>query len=60
MSEEKRVRWYSSLSKLLASCFCGNGDGKNVDGSKMAGPEGTMVAAAKHFSGAHKLRLDSG
>ena len=59
MSEEKRVRWYSSLSKLLASCFCDNGDGKKVEGgSKMSAPDETMVAAAKNFSCAHKVKLD--
>ncbi|KAL6969670.1 hypothetical protein U1Q18_029377, partial [Sarracenia purpurea var. burkii] len=64
MSEEKKVmmRWrHSAFFKSVSSCFYASGDRKKVKGSKAssaAGPEETMVAAAKHFSSTHKVRLD--
>ena len=52
-------------SKVLSPftwCFFGSdGEGDDARGSKAVpknGPEATMVAAAKHFSSAHKVRYN--
>lgn len=51
----------SSLFAKLFSWFCISSGGENEKSSKGAaaatGPEATMVAAGKHFSTAHKVRL---
>lgn len=61
MSEEKKEAWYSSILTTFALCFCASGEGeklkKNPTAESPDGPEATMVAAAKHFSSAHKVRL---
>ena len=61
MSKDKKVSGYSVVLGPLASCLNASSEGKRVEGSKpkaaASGPEATMVAAAKHFSSAHKVRL---
>ena len=61
MSKDKKGRGYSAVLGLLASCFYVSGEGKRVEDLKpkaaASGPEATVVAAAKHFSSAHKVQL---
>ena len=58
MSKEKKESRYSSILRSLASCFCDSSEGEKMKKSPTPdGPEAAMVAAAKHFSSAHKVRL---
>ncbi|KAA8532846.1 hypothetical protein F0562_033037 [Nyssa sinensis] len=60
MRMDKKVNWFSSVLRPLASCFNVSSEGENMKSSNVpvpSGPEATMVAAAKHFSSAHKVRL---
>lgn len=47
----------SSFFTSLASCFGIFKTGNKSEKSLKDGPEATMVAAGKHFSTAHKVRL---
>lgn len=61
MSNEKKASGYSAVLALLrplTSCFNVSGEGKMANSSKPASdPEAVMVAAAKHFSSAHKIKF---
>ncbi|KAK2974644.1 hypothetical protein RJ640_008075 [Escallonia rubra] len=57
MSMGKNGSYFSSALRSLLSFFCVSSEGKKVkfsDDAAPSGPEATMVAAAKHFSSAHK------
>ncbi|KAI5579623.1 hypothetical protein POPTR_008G112166v4 [Populus trichocarpa] len=61
MGKDTAKSWYSSIKTLFASCTgTASSASKNTEKARAAspaGPETTMVAAAKHFSSAHKVRL---
>lgn len=56
--EKENLCW--SIIKSFINCLLGLNDG-NADASNAAvspsGPEAAMVAAAKHFSSAHKVQF---
>lgn len=61
MGEKKGSNWFARVLASWFSCFCsdsGNsGDVKSIRNSKpLSGPD-AMVAAAKHFSSAHKIKF---
>ncbi|OVA16895.1 hypothetical protein BVC80_9049g22 [Macleaya cordata] len=53
MNKEKKVSCYSPLLRKMSSFF----NVKSSNSKLPTGPEAVMVAAAKHFSTAHKVRL---
>lgn len=58
--DKEKVKWYSSLLKLVRPCFYLCRSDETEEGSKAAcstGPGATIVAASKHFSSAHKVTL---
>lgn len=62
---KKEISMGSSVLSPFTWCFFGSSagdEGENARGSKavptLTGPEATMVAAAKHFSAAHKVRYN--
>lgn len=62
MSKDKKEgpRFSSIFNSLASICLCASGEGDEKKTTKAGppnGPEATMVAAAKHFSSAHKVRL---
>ncbi|PRQ40553.1 hypothetical protein RchiOBHm_Chr4g0437271 [Rosa chinensis] len=60
MGKGKEESKGSSVLSPFTWCFFGSdGEGDNARGSKaVTGPEAAMVAAAKHFSSAHKVRFN--
>ncbi|KAJ6902888.1 hypothetical protein NC651_020387 [Populus alba x Populus x berolinensis] len=58
MGKDTAKSWNSSIKTLFASCTgSASSASKNTENARAAspaGPETTMVAAAKHFSSAHK------
>ena len=55
MSKGKNSAWYTLFLRLLSSFFSSSaGSGTK---SLHTGPEAAMVAAAKHFSSAHKIKM---
>ena len=54
MSKGKNSAWYTLFLRLLSSFSSSAGSGTK---SLHTGPEVAMVAAAKHFSSAHKIKI---
>lgn len=61
MGDKKENLYWSSIKSFI-NCLLGSNGGNAAEASKAAaspsGPEATMVAAAKHFSSAHKVKFN--
>lgn len=57
---KKNVSMSSLISRSVSECFSFSskeGERRVKDSKAPSGPEESMIAAAKHFSSAHKVRL---
>lgn len=59
MGKGEKMSWHSAIFKSFTSCFKAKTNGKEFMASTMmpSTPEAANIAAAQHFSSAHKTRL---
>ena len=59
MSKGKKTSWYSAVFPPFTCCFKAKANGKEfIASTRMpSAPEAANIAAAKHFSSAHKTSL---
>ncbi|CAL0308043.1 unnamed protein product [Lupinus luteus] len=50
--------WFSHILRSFTSLLCGKDVKTSNKASVASGPEASMVAAAKHFSSAHKVKFN--
>ncbi|KAE9615455.1 hypothetical protein Lalb_Chr04g0255411 [Lupinus albus] len=53
-----KKNWFLHILRSFTSLFCGKDVKTSTKASAPSVPEATMVAAAKHFSSAHKVKFN--